>query len=209
VTDRKAVEGEVSRLVKELGAGVDLGYFIGRRPPIKRVGINFGAPGDRKAENGTLWLEWPSNEGPSPEIQLDMLPEESVLFNHHSSWVRGDGPKWIVSSGVSGVSSFSLWLADQGGAPRSSLERLYDVNLYFAEPEDLDAGERLFDVKIQGEGVLSNLDVVQEAGGPRRAVIKRIEGVLVADELKVELTPSAGSRIAEPLISGIEVIAGE
>jgi outer membrane protein assembly factor BamB len=209
VTERKALEGEISRLVKELGAGVDLESFIGRRPPIKKVGINFGAPGDRKAENGTLWLEWPSNEGPSPEIQLDMLPEDSVLFNHHSSWVQGDGPKWIVSSGVSGVSSLSLWLADQAGASRSSLERLYDVNLYFAEPEDLGPGERLFDVKIQGEGVLSKLDVVQEAGGPRRAVIKTIEGVLVADELKVELTPSAGSHLAEPLISGIEVIARE
>ena len=107
------------------------------------------------------------------------------------------------------MSSFSLWLADQAGASRSSLERLYDVKLYFSETEDLGPGERLFDVKIQAEGVLSNLDVVQEAGGPRRTVIKTIEGVLVADELKVELTPSAGSRIAEPLISGIEVIARE
>ena len=30
---------------------------------IKRIGLNFGAVGDRKAENGTLWLEYPSIGG--------------------------------------------------------------------------------------------------------------------------------------------------
>jgi len=83
------------------------------------------------------------------------------------------------------------------------------VYLYFVEPEDLEPGERLFDVKIQGELVFSDFDVVREAGGPRRAVVKSVEGVLVSDELKVELAPSADSRIDEPVICGIEVIARE
>ncbi len=209
VTERKALEAEVSRLVKELGAGANLKYFIGLRPTIRKVGINFGAPGDRKAENGTLWLEWPSNEGPSPEIRLEMFPEDSRFFTHHSSWVQDDGPTWIMASGVVGVSSFTLWLADQDKAQSPSRKRPYDVYLYFVEPEDLEPGERLFDVKIQGELVFSDFDVVREAGGPRRAVVKSVEGVLVSDELKVELAPSADSRIDEPVICGIEVIARE
>ena len=36
--------------------------------PIQRVGILLGAPGDRKAEDGTLWLEAPSVGGVSPAV---------------------------------------------------------------------------------------------------------------------------------------------
>ena len=209
VTERKALEAEASRLVKELGSGANLKYYIHQRPPIQKVGINFGAPGDRKAENGTLWLEWPANEGPSPEIRLEMLPEDFQVFTHHSSWVRGDGPRWIVSSGISGVNEFTVWLADKNQVQRPFWERPYDVSLYFAEPEDLEPGERLFDVKIQGELVLSRFDIVREAGGPRIAVVRTFEGVLVEDELRVELAPCKNSRVDEPLICGIEVIIQE
>jgi hypothetical protein len=114
-----------------------------------------------------------------------------------------------VASGVSEVSTFSLWLADQGSFETTTPERTYDVNLYFVEPEDLEPGDRRFEVRMQGEVVLSDFDVAEEAGGPRRAVVKTVEGIMVADELRVELSPIPDSRIAEPVISGIEVIERE
>ena len=36
---------------------------------VKRLGLNLGAVGDRRAENGTLWLEYPSTGGVSPDRQ--------------------------------------------------------------------------------------------------------------------------------------------
>ena len=39
-------------------------------PSAQLPGINFGAPGDRKTDDGTLWLDWPSVGGPSPEISV-------------------------------------------------------------------------------------------------------------------------------------------
>jgi PAS domain S-box-containing protein len=203
VTERKALEAEASRLVKEVGASVDLKHFMQGRPPIQRVGVNFGAPGDRKASSGTLWLEWPSNAGPSPRIRLDMVPEETQIFTHHSSWVEGEGPEWVVSSGVSGVSTFSLWLADES---QTTEKRAYDVHLYFVEPEELVQNQRLFDIQIQGKTVLKGFDIVREAGGPRRGLVKSFEGIPVDEKLRVALTPSEDSPISETLICGIEVI---
>jgi PAS domain-containing protein len=209
VTERRELEAEAAKLVKHLGSGVDLRYFINRRPPIQRAGINFGAPGDRKAENGTLWLEWPSNEGPSPEIRLEVSPEKFEVFAHHSSWAICDAPRWIVASGLSGVSQITLWLADGTPSRRPLPERIYKVRLYFIEPEDLEPGDRRFDIKLQEETVIEDFDIVQEAGRPRTAVVKIVEGVSVGDLLQVQLSPAENSRIDEALICGIEVIAQE
>ena len=84
----------IKTMIKELGGGASLKYFVGQRPPIKKVGINFGAPGDRK-EDGTLWLEFPANQGPSPEIRLQVLPEDTRIFNHDPSWLESDEKRWL------------------------------------------------------------------------------------------------------------------
>ena len=47
-------------------------------------------------------------------------------------------------------------------------EGTYTVRLVFAEPGSLKAGERVMNVSLQGEAVLTDLDIVTEAGGPRR-----------------------------------------
>jgi hypothetical protein len=36
--------------------------------PVRSLGLNPAAPGDRKAEDGTLWLEYPSAGGSSPGV---------------------------------------------------------------------------------------------------------------------------------------------
>jgi len=86
--------------------------------PVKQVGINFGAPGNRYAENGTLWLEYPSVVGPSPDIPVrvspvldaagSMLAENRVSwFRYHSSRVKGKY-NWIAASGVTGLREVSV-----------------------------------------------------------------------------------------------------
>ena len=203
VSDRKVLEAEASKLVKELGAGVDLKYFMTRRAPIKRVGINFGAPGDRKDEGGTLWLEWPTNEGPSPRVQLDVSPVDPELFTHHSSWVRNPGLGWVAASGIQGVSEIKVWLADKGQATTANN---YEVKFYFVEPDDDAPGSRVFDVSLQGDVVLSGFDIAEEAGGSRNLVVKTIKDVRVEDALTIEFTASEGSP-KEPLICGVEIVS--
>ncbi len=45
---------------------------------VRRVGLNFGAPGDRRAESGTLWLDYPSIGGWSFDIPVKTDPEKGT-----------------------------------------------------------------------------------------------------------------------------------
>lgn len=37
---------------------------------VERIGINLGAPGGRRADNGTFWVPYPDTEAPSPEVDV-------------------------------------------------------------------------------------------------------------------------------------------
>src|SRR5690606_29467999 len=68
---------------------------------VERVGINFGAPGDRRAPNGTLWLDWPAIGGPSPAIDLRTEPEKLSTYYRHSVRTRGGaGWPWVDRKSV-------------------------------------------------------------------------------------------------------------
>lgn len=67
---------------------------------IERVGINFGAPGDRRTEDGTLWLEYPSVGGDSPGLPITVTGKSVAYFRHHASQVGGAGLPWVTASGV-------------------------------------------------------------------------------------------------------------
>ena len=192
--------------------------------PIKTVGINLGAPGDRRADNGMLWLEYPIVGGPSPKIPVSIEPENYERFSHHSSRIQvGAGSQlahtWVVASGVEGLSSVTIRLAgkpDEDTAQTNDVkpiieepiqERLYTVRLYFSEPDEIKPGKRVFDIAIQGREVLVNFDIVKEAGGPNRPVVKEFKGIPVKKDLTVDFTPSNNAKTSVPLICGIEVMA--
>ena len=59
--------------------------------PIRRMGLNFGAPGDRKADDGTLWLEYPVVGGPSPGVTVvvdgaDIPPRAPAAEADEGEW---------------------------------------------------------------------------------------------------------------------------
>lgn len=79
--------------------------------PIRRVGINFGAPGDRMTRGGTLWLDWPSVGGPSPDVPVEVAPAEAQPYYRHALWsAGGESWPWIVSSGLQGMQSIRIGL---------------------------------------------------------------------------------------------------
>ncbi|MBN2449025.1 MAG: PQQ-binding-like beta-propeller repeat protein, partial [Lentisphaeria bacterium] len=86
--------------------------------------------------------------------------------------------------------------------PPAPAPRLYDVVLHFAEVAAVAPGERRFDVKLQGETVLANLDVAREAGGRNRALVRTVKGVRATERLALDLVPRTE---LPPILSGIEL----
>ncbi len=172
--------------------------------PVRRVGINLGAPGDRRSDNGTLWLDYPSDGGPSPDIPVEMEPADAKNFRHHSSYVRvgpaGAGHNWVAASGMEGVRRVTLTLAKGEAQPRK-----YNVRLHFAEMQDVKAGERVFRVAVQGQQLPAALDIAKEVG-QRTAFVKQFTGVEVTNELEIAFTSLRENRGAPPVICGIEVV---
>ncbi len=174
--------------------------------PIRRVGINFGAPGDRRADSGTLWLDFPSQGGPSPDVPVELTPSEGRYFRYHSSHVQADPHSqelgWVAASGAEGIAALTLTVAQVDITPRK-----YTVRLHFAEVGHKEPGHRVFDVALQGRKRLDRFDVVQRAGGANRAVVKEFRDVEIADRLTVSFSPSAGSPATLPVLCGIELVA--
>ena len=135
---------------------------------IRRVGINFGAPGDRMDDGGTLWLDYPSVGGPSPRVEVRTEPADPEWFRRHVSRVAGgEGLNWVVASGARGLKSVKIVLG--GEEPRS-----YRVRVTYA----VEAGEG----KLRGEvresrGIRVNrvLECTFEEG-------KRVCGIEIVDE---------------------------
>jgi outer membrane protein assembly factor BamB len=172
------------------------------KEPVRRLGLNLAAPGDRKAEDGTLWLEYPSVGGASPSVEVSMEPKEPEWFRRHSSQVSGAGHPWVAASGAKGLSALKIRLADKGAAPRK-----YTVELHFLDPDDVQPGERVFDVSLQGKPVIESLDVARESGGQNRSLVRTINGVEVTDLLLIELACTQASKIKACVLSGIEIKA--
>ena len=178
---------------------------------ITQLGINFGAPGDRRAENGTLWLDYPSVGGESPNVKVKLEPSTQTgkdnkikrafagkLLRYHSSKIKQGRLKWVAASGAAGPNCVTITLAEEAANTRK-----YTVNLVFAELEDINNGQRVFDVLLQGKKVLENFDIVKQAGGKNRSIVTEFRNIAVKDTLKVELNSKKG----QPILCGIEIIA--
>ena len=89
---------------------------------VRRVGLNFGAPGDRRAENGTLWLDTPSVGGDSPDIPVLFSGSGTPDYYRHNQMQLLDAPTpWITASGVEGAEKIEVLLSGQG---RSEIKKL-------------------------------------------------------------------------------------
>ena len=174
----------------------------GRR--VERLGLNFGAPGDRRANDGTLWLEHPVVGGPSPQIEVQIEPTGVRVFRSHSSSVVGDLP-WVGASGLEGVKRVGVRVLPRD-APGSA--RRYRVRLVFAEPGGSLPDRRVFDVVAGGRVVLQGVDVAQASGGARRVVVRSFETV-IRDHLDLRFVPTGGDSSAAPILSGLALDALE
>jgi hypothetical protein len=167
--------------------------------PIVRLGINLGAPGDRRLDDGTLWLDYPDVGGPSPKLTVTAQPEDTHWFRHHSSRIQEGTYPWVAASGALGLQTLRVRLQPEG-----SEEKRYQIRLFFAENAGAEPAERVFDIRLQGDVAAEGVDVVALAGGPYREHVLEFPGIAVTDDLVIELTPRSK---LETLLCGVEAIA--
>lgn len=83
--------------------------------PVNRLGINFGAPGDRRDPNGLLWLEHPAVAGDSPPLAIK-VDSDGNYFRRHGSTMDGHELPWVLASGVESVSEITIGLKNAKGS---------------------------------------------------------------------------------------------
>ena len=177
--------------------------FVWNGKPVEKIGINLNAPGDRVAHDGTLWLDFPSVGGKSPDIPIRLDSPKPHAIRRHSLTLRPNGQEWVAASGFAGPLKLEISLSQP--AEKDS----YTVKLHFAELENRKPGERLFHVRLQGREVLHDFDIAQEAGGVDTPVVKTFAKIPVEGVLTVECIPSSPGTKAPPLLCGIEIVLEE
>ena len=138
---------------------------------IKRMGINFGAPGDRIAEDGTLWIDYPTVGGDSVDFDLAISGETEYL-RQNSLHFSGPGISWVGSS--------SLQNADSIRIPLKVNERPDEFRFPVVNSSD-DAEE-----SEQGKVDLTSSDLELVTDKSKQTVGLRFEGVNLAQGVEIE-----------------------
>ena len=161
--------------------------------PVKHLAINFGAPGDMRAKDGTVWFSYPrpdTKEGRNAfvnygiKFKLDEKGKpEVVQRDWRGKTIAGTDKPWLYTSALKGATKFVVPLLDAEQTGR------YTVRLGFVKLPGDSEGDRVFDVKLQGKTVLQSLDLALVGGVLGQVVLREFEGVDVKENLEIELVP--------------------
>jgi hypothetical protein len=180
--------------------------------PVRHLAVNLGAPGDRRASNGEIWFGYPRPGLPSDRAAMGFSFELKTEFfkgggysrkNSQAQPIAGANNAWVLSSCGRGLKRCVLPLLGKEDKPAE-----YTVRLYFAELENEQAGKRVFDIKLQGQTVLDDFDLLKEAGGSHKPVVREFPGVRVSRNLEIEFVPrdkETSSVNDMPILCGVEV----
>lgn len=181
--------------------------LVGGTMPAKHLALNLGAPGDRKAADGTLWLAYPR---PTGSLVVPFATDVSTypgggpfLKGTDLTHVEGTANPWLYASGYRGFRRLTLPLLAPGDGRAA-----FTVRLHFAELDGAAPGQRVFDIRLQGKVVARAFDPVAEAGGAGKAVIKEFAGVESDRDLEIEFSAKGRSPAPDsaPLLQAIEAL---
>jgi hypothetical protein len=176
---------------------------------LQRLGLNLGAPGDRLAADGTLWLEYPAASSDALPMDIDIQGDKLDYFRRHPLAVTQAELPWVAASGARHVARLRISMTTKGEvvADRQPVSNAYTVRLHFCEPDDVGAGARVFDVAVQGKVELEGLDVARESGGKLRGMVREIPHVRPEQgAIEIALQPREGSAHGT-ILSGVQLIA--
>lgn len=170
---------------------------------VKTLRMNLNAPGDQMDADKKLWMSYPRPFQDTNHYLCKLLPVECSgvdgKFRYNSDYhaIAGTRHPWLFTSALQGDLVFNIRLSDNE-------EHRYSVKLYFAETtRDEDAGKRVFDVEIQNQKVISNLDIADRAGGVNRAYTEEINGIAAKGSMTIKLLSVAGK---PPSLCALEIV---
>ena len=180
---------------------------------IRQLRLNFGAPGDKQPgeQEEDVWFAFPrpSTVGPRGaggmgRVPYDLLTRVTagevsavtpIFRNPDWTSIANTDRPWLYGCGLVGPLRLRVQLAPDGAPLRP-----YRVTLHFCELRET-SGTGTFDVLLQGETMLAELNVREEANGPERALAKPLD-LQAAEQLSLELKPRTGD---PPIISAVEI----
>ncbi len=163
-----------------------------------RIGINFGAPGDRRSEAGTLFVDFPEVGGKSEQVDFKIKGGALNYHRQHASLFKGtaDELPWVAASQVEGVESLDIAVP---GSVKSCRLRLVFAELH----SEATQGQRVFDVSVGGTKVMADVDVAALVGG-RSVLVRELNAVPRDGQVVIKFQKHDGS--LPPILSGVEVI---
>lgn len=142
---------------------------------VQRIGINFGAPGDRRAADNMLWLEFPTVGGHSPDVDIEVKGENVDYFRRHAESVQSSPVlPWVAASGVRNMDAIVV-------TPRlrnSARDREYKI----AVAASADDAEESFTGNMRLAG--ADLELVDDEGD-KQVVGIRFAGLPLASTQRV------------------------
>jgi len=111
----------------------------------------------------------------------------------------------VASPAPQGVYQSERWGACTYTITGLSTGAVYTARLHFAEIYFTAAGQRQFNVSVNGTPVLNNFDIVAAAGGANKGIVREFTATAAAGQVVIALTAGAANN---PKISGIEILGG-
>jgi len=175
------------------GAEKHWGLFRADRTPKE---VMLGAPAPLYEDGAVVWA---LNVGGAEQLGIDRV-------RYAADRIVGGGGEIGVLEAVEGTQDSEIYKSYRRGElhiRRPLANGSYDISFHFVEPDDIGAGERVFDVLAQGRKVITALDVYAVRGNQRRSALRyTVTEVVVTDgQLDIRLKGLEG----EPVLSAFVV----
>lgn len=179
---------------------------VGSSTPVRRLGINLGAPGDHRDHNKREWFGFPRPASRGRlEYVLDIKPKFAdgggwFSRNQNNAEFQNCDQPWLFASGAKGLNHFEADLLSEQDQPAT-----YSVTLHFA---DVDS-EALRQLKVSFGGESSSGKIINSHLGTinGQPVLAATWDVPVNQKLSADLDYSAFRQL--PKLCGIEIIRQE
>ena len=175
--------------------------------PVKHLYLDFGGTGDRRDDEGNLWINAPRGAGHylilgyytgTAMYEGGGAVQRSSMFTP----IENTDTPFVFATATRGLKSCTLPLAE----PKSPAGS-FRVRLGFSALPGDKPGQRVFDVLLNGKTVIKDLDIIAEAGKADSAIWKEFK-IDSARALTLELKAKADAPKSEamPLISAMVVV---
>ncbi len=204
--------------------------------PVKHLAINFGAPGDMKDNQGTVWFCYPNPKigyiedhfgdygvkvqlkttGEKQKIQIEARQNKEIpgyfCTDFKGKVIANTNRPWLYTSGHLGAFTCEIPLGNSKSKKTGNDKETgkYKIKMMFCALPGDKPGQRVFDIKIQGQTLIRNFDIAKTANNRRKAVILSLSGITAKDNLTFQLIPTQtannGNQCKMPVINAVEII---